>query len=112
MTKAKLANISCSECHKLTDKRKILFKLPKIQQDEDYKPEFTPELQTDSGKDGEEENSGVFTETLARIYIKQGKYQRAYEIISRLHQQHPDKNGYYVDQLRFLEKLMLNSKKK
>ena len=29
MTKAKLANISCSECHKLTDKRKILFKLPK-----------------------------------------------------------------------------------
>ena len=66
----------------------------------------------DSGKDGEEENSGVFTETLARIYIKQGKYQRAYEIISRLHQQHPDKNGYYVDQLRFLEKLMLNSKKK
>ena len=27
-----------------------------------------PELQTDSGKDGEEENSGVFTETLARIY--------------------------------------------
>ena len=47
------------------------FKLPKIQQDEDYKPEFTPELQTDSGKDGEEENSGVFTETLARIYIKQ-----------------------------------------
>ncbi|MQN34197.1 tetratricopeptide repeat protein, partial [Prevotella copri] len=50
--------------------------------------------------------------TLARIYIKQGKYQRAYEIISRLHQQHPNKNGYYVDQLRFLEKLMLNSKKK
>ena len=88
------------------------FKLPKIQQDEDYKPEFTPELQTDSGKDGEEENSGVFTETLARIYIKQGRYQRAYDIISRLHQQRPDKNGYYVDQLRFLEKLMLNSKKK
>ena len=29
MTKAKLANIICSECHKLTDKRKILFKLPK-----------------------------------------------------------------------------------
>ena len=88
------------------------FKLPKIQQDEDYKPEFTPELQTDADKDGEEDTSGVFTETLARIYIKQGKYQRAYDIISRLHQQHPNKNGYYVDQLRFLEKLMLNSKKK
>ena len=40
------------------------------------------------------------------------RYQRAYDIISRLHQQRPDKNGYYVDQLRFLEKLMLNSKKK
>ena len=88
------------------------FKLPKIQQGEEYKPEYTPQLEDDNDNEEQTENSGVFTETLARIYIKQGKYQRAYEIISRLHQQHPDKNGYYVDQLRFLEKLMLNSKKK
>lgn len=57
------------------------------------------------------DNGGIFTETLARIYIKQGKYERAYQIIDRLHKQHPQKSAYYVDQLRFLEKLILNAKK-
>jgi len=58
------------------------------------------------------DNGGIFTETLARIYIKQGKYERAYQIIDRLHKQHPRKSAYYVDQLRFLEKLMLNAQKR
>ena len=58
------------------------------------------------------DSGGVFTETLARIYIKQGKYERAYLIIDRLYKQHPQKSAFYVDQLRFLEKLMLNEKKK
>lgn len=56
------------------------------------------------------DNGGIFTETLARIYIKQGKYERAYQIIDRLHKKHPHKSAYYIDQLRFLEKLILNSK--
>ena len=29
-------------------------------------------------------NSAVFTETLANIYIKQGKYEKAYEILKRI----------------------------
>lgn len=58
------------------------------------------------------DSGGVFTETLARIYIKQGKYERAYQIIDRLYKQHPQKSAFYIDQLRFLEKLMLNEKKK
>ena len=58
------------------------------------------------------DSGGVFTETLARIYIKQGKYERAYQIIDRLYKQHPQKSAFYVDQLRFLEKLMLNEKKR
>ena len=58
------------------------------------------------------DSGGVFTETLARIYIKQGKYERAYQIIDRLYKQHPQKSAFYVDQLCFLEKLMLNEKKK
>lgn len=86
------------------------FKLPKMEQGEEYKPQYTPEIAEENKNDEEQsENSGVFTETLARIYIKQGKYERAYNIIERLHQQHPYKSAYYVDQLRFLEKLMLNS---
>lgn len=58
------------------------------------------------------DGGGVFTETLARIYIKQGKYERAYQIIDRLYKQHPQKSAFYIDQLRFLEKLMLNEKKR
>ncbi len=89
------------------------FKLQKLEQGEDYKPEYTPDIENEDAKnEGDEENSGVFTETLARIYIKQGKYQRAYAIIDRLYKQHPQKNSYYVDQLRFLEKLMRAKKKK
>lgn len=91
------------------------FKLPKVDANADYKPEYTPEINNEEteeeGAQEETENSGVFTETLARIYIKQGKYERAYGIIDRLHRQHPAKSAYYVDQLRFLEKLMFNEAK-
>ena len=58
-------------------------------------------------EDVEEE---YFTETLARIYIKQGHYQKALGIISRLSERYPKKNAYFVDQMRFLEKLIINSK--
>lgn len=91
------------------------FKLPKVDANSDYKPEYTPEINNEETEEGgaseETENSGVFTETLARIYIKQGKYERAHGIIDRLYKQHPAKSAYYVDQLRFLEKLMLNETK-
>jgi len=87
------------------------FKLPKMEQGDEYKPQYTPEIADSNNDDTQDGNSGVFTETLARIYIKQGKYERAYNIIKQLYEQHPHKSVYYVDQLRFLEKLMLNSKK-
>jgi len=87
------------------------FKLPKMDSGEDYKPEYTPQLNQESDSSEESENSGVFTETLARIYIKQGKYQRALDIIERLDRQHPSKNGYHKDQMRFLEKLIASQRK-
>ena len=59
--------------------------------------------------DPEEE---YFTETLARIYIKQGRYSKALEIIQRLSLQFPKKNAYFADQIRFLEKLIINNNKK
>ncbi len=88
------------------------FKLPKIDSTDDYQPEFKPQLEEESNKEEQTENSGVFTETLARIYIKQGKYQRALDIIRRLHEKHPGKSMYYADQMRFLEKLIKNNNNK
>lgn len=90
------------------------FKLPKLDSTEEYQPEYTPQMEEENEKGNEEEqteNSGIFTETLARIYIKQGKYERALQIIQRLDREHPQKFGYYKDQMRFLEKLIANSKK-
>ena len=86
------------------------FKLPKIDEAADYKPEFKPQIEEEN-KEEQTENSGVFTETLARIYIKQGKYERALDIIRRLHDKHPGKSMYYADQMRFLEKLIKNNNK-
>ena len=55
------------------------------------------------------ENS-YFTETLANIYIKQKRYDKALEIIKRLSLKYPKKNIYFADQLEFLEKLIINVK--
>ncbi|MBE6297700.1 MAG: tetratricopeptide repeat protein [Bacteroidales bacterium] len=52
-----------------------------------------------------------FTETLANIYIKQGKYDKALEIIKRLYLEFPNKNRYFADQIRFLEKIVKHTKK-
>ena len=55
-------------------------------------------------------NDPYFTETLAHIYIKQGKYSKAIEIIRRLSLNYPKKNRYFADQIRFLEKLIVNER--
>ncbi len=89
------------------------FNLEKINGTEESEPKSSADTEPAEAAPHNEssDNGGIFTETLARIYIKQGKYERAYQIIDRLHKQHPQKSAYYVDQLRFLEKLILNAKK-
>lgn len=57
-------------------------------------------------------DESYFTETLAKIYIKQGRYTKALEIIRRLSLKYPKKNRYFADQIRFLEKLIINNKNK
>lgn len=51
------------------------------------------------------------TETLARIYVKQKRYDKALQIIKNLSLKYPEKNIYFADQIRFLEKLIINTKK-
>ncbi len=57
-------------------------------------------------------NDKFATATLANIYIKQGQYADALEIIKRLNLNNPKKSIYFADQIRFLEKLVKNSKNK
>ena len=60
----------------------------------------------------EELDDSCFTETLAKIYIKQHRYDKALEIIKKLSLNYPKKNAYFADQIRFLEKLIINAKSK
>ncbi len=50
----------------------------------------------------------LLSESLAKIFIKQHNYKRAYEIISSLSLNYPEKSIYFADQLRFLRKLIAN----
>ena len=73
------------------------------------KPTYKPELEEEKKEENEGED-GYFTETLAKIYIKQGRYSKALEIIQRLNLNYPKKNDYFADQIRFLKKLIINNK--
>ena len=55
-------------------------------------------------------NNEILTETLAQIYIKQGKFEKAMEIIEHLSLKYPKKNRYFADQIRFLEKIIINNR--
>ena len=72
------------------------------------KKEETKPAEAEREKEGKE----IFTEIMASIYIKQGKYESALKIIRQLSLKYPKKNRYFADQIRFLEKLVLNDKNK
>ncbi len=75
-------------------------------------PEFVPPIESSDSHEEKDADEGYYTETLARIYIKQGKYSRALEIIKQLNLNNSKKSVYFADQIRFLEKLIINSNKK
>ncbi len=72
-------------------------------------PEYVPDVEATGKTEKEEE---FYTETLAQIYIRQEHYSKALEIIKRLNLNNPKKNVYFADQIRFLEKLIINNKYK
>ena len=58
----------------------------------------------------ESSDDSLLSESLAKIFIKQRRYERAYEIISGLSLKFPKKSAYFADQLRFLQKLIINQR--
>ena len=75
-------------------------------------PTLRPDVTNNASETKKEGEQGYYTETLARIYIKQGNYSKALEIIRQLSLDNPKKNVYFADQIRFLEKLIINNNKK
>ena len=63
---------------------------------------------TDSIDKAQTSDDSMFSESLAKIYIKQHKYSKALEIITNISLKFPEKSIYFADQIRFLRKLILN----
>lgn len=51
-----------------------------------------------------------YTETLAKVFIKQGNFERALDILQQIYLANPRKNAYFADQIRFLRKLVANQR--
>ena len=53
------------------------------------------------------ETEAPLTESLAKTFIRQGRYRKAYEMFMQLNLNNSEKSVYFATQLRFLRKLML-----
>ena len=84
----------------------IYVRMDKPDGEEEPVVEFSKPIQEDARGEQEE----FFTETLARIYIKQHKFDKAIKIFKRLSLKYPEKSIYFADQIRFFEKLIQNYK--
>ena len=76
-------------------------------------PKTTGRNQENTEQSASSESSNddtFFTESLAKIYIKQRRDEKALQIIKKLSLKYPEKNIYFADQIRFLEKLIINIK--
>lgn len=65
-----------------------------------------PSKKSDLVDKGDELEESLFTETLAKIYIQQGHFDKALRIIRSISLNYPEKSLYFADQIRFLEKLI------
>ena len=98
----------CFEAPKIEDEEEKSEALP----DDTYKSQSTEAEERTQPIEEEEPEESYFTETLAKIYVKQQRYDKALEIIKKLNLKYPKKNAYFADQIRFLEKLIINAKSK
>lgn len=57
-----------------------------------------------------EENEDLISDTLAKIYIRQGHFEKALLTYEKLSLKYPKKNIYFASQIKMVEELILKSK--
>lgn len=75
-------------------------------------PPDSDEMAEEEAEEEESEDDSCFTETLAKIYIKQHRYAKALEIIKKLSLKYPKKSTYFAEQIKYLENLIINTNSK
>ena len=99
-------NLDQDEQQKLQHQDIIDAFIEKAESDVLFVPGDTTPSGTKQEPEEKEEGGEFLTETLARIYIKQKKYEQALTIIKRLSLNFPKKSVYFAHQIRFLELLI------
>lgn len=54
-------------------------------------------------------SESIFTESLAKIYIRQKQYDKAKRIFEKLNLKFPEKSRYFADQIEKIDKLITNN---
>ncbi len=69
---------------------------------------YVPDVSNDDESANTPADEAFLTMTLAKIYIKQQRYEKALEIMQKVNLNNPKKSAYFADQIRFLHKLIIN----
>ncbi len=73
---------------------------------------YTPHDDVAFENDKDDLQEDFYTESLAKVYIKQHNFSKALEIFKQLNLNNSEKSAYFADQMRFLEKVIAVNNRK